>query len=107
LRPGQDETGAPAEPAPHGEPAVWGVSVLASALRSNVRDEDLVIRVQLPGINPATDIKVTVEDGYLWVRGERKLEEEPKEEALLRAGDDLRLRAVHPAHRGVRRGRDA
>ena len=29
-----------------------------------VRDEDLVIRVELPGIDPATDVTVNVEDGY-------------------------------------------
>jgi HSP20 family protein len=49
-----------------------------------VRDEDLVIRVELPGINPATDVTVTVEDGNLVIRGERKLVEEPKEEAYYR-----------------------
>jgi len=49
-----------------------------------VRDEDLVIRVELPGINPATDVTVSVEDGYLVIRGERKQEGELKEEAYYR-----------------------
>ena len=49
-----------------------------------VRDEDLVIRVELPGINPATDVTVSVEDEYLVIRGERRLEGEPKEEAYYR-----------------------
>jgi HSP20 family protein len=49
-----------------------------------VRDEDLVIRVELPGIDPATDVTVNVEDGYVVIRGERKQEEEVKEEAYYR-----------------------
>ena len=49
-----------------------------------VRDEDLMIRVELPGINPATDVTVSVEDGHLVIRGERKQEEELKEEAYYR-----------------------
>jgi HSP20 family protein len=49
-----------------------------------VRDEDLVIRVELPGINPATDLTVSVEDGHLVIRGERKQEGELKEEAYYR-----------------------
>ena len=49
-----------------------------------VRDEDLMIRVELPGIDPLTDITVSVEDGYLVIRGERKQEGELKEEAYYR-----------------------
>ena len=48
-----------------------------------VRDEDLVIRVELPGIEPE-DIEVTIEDGYLVIRGERKREEQVTEEAYYR-----------------------
>ncbi len=39
------------------------------------RDGDLVVRLDLPGIDPAADVKVTVEDGLLCVRGERRLGE--------------------------------
>ena len=49
-----------------------------------VRDEDLMIRVELPGIDPATDVTVSVEDGYLVICGERKQEGELKEEAYHR-----------------------
>ena len=48
-----------------------------------VRDEDLVVRVELPGIEPE-DLKVTIEEGYLVIRGERKHDEEVKEEAYYR-----------------------
>jgi HSP20 family protein len=48
-----------------------------------VRDEDLVVRVELPGIEPEA-LKVTIEDGYLVIRGERKKDEEVREEAYYR-----------------------
>jgi HSP20 family protein len=48
-----------------------------------VRDEDLVIRVELPGIEPE-ELKLTIEDGCLVIRGERKQDEEVKEETYYR-----------------------
>jgi HSP20 family protein len=48
-----------------------------------LRKEDLVVRVELPGIEPE-NIDVTIEDGYLVIRGERKREEEITEEAYYR-----------------------
>ncbi len=35
------------------------------------RDGDLVIRLDLPGIDPGKDVQVTVENGMLCIRGER------------------------------------
>jgi HSP20 family protein len=48
-----------------------------------VRDEDLVVRVELPGIEPE-GIEVTIQDGVLAIRGERKREKEVQEEAYYR-----------------------
>ena len=48
-----------------------------------VRDEDLVIRVELPGIEPE-ELKVTIEGDYLVIRGERKKDKEVKQEAYYR-----------------------
>ena len=48
-----------------------------------VRNEDLVVRIELPGVEPE-DLKVTIEDGHLVIRGERKQDEEVKEEAYYR-----------------------
>lgn len=48
-----------------------------------VREEDLVVRVELPGVEP-DDLKLTIEDGYLVIRGERKREEEVTEDAYYR-----------------------
>lgn len=43
------------------------------------RDGDLVLRFELPGIDPAKDVTVTVDAGDLVVRGERKEKSEVKE----------------------------
>jgi HSP20 family protein len=45
---------------------------------------DMIVRVELPGIDPARDVKVTLEEGTLDVKGERKQENEVKEEGYYR-----------------------
>jgi HSP20 family protein len=40
---------------------------------------DLVIHLDLPGIDPVKDLKITIEEGELVVKGERKKEKEYKE----------------------------
>jgi HSP20 family protein len=48
------------------------------------RDGDLVIRFELPGIDPAKDVWVTLEEGELMVKGERREEKEVKEKGYHR-----------------------
>ena len=48
------------------------------------RNGDLVVSLELPGIDPEKDITVTLEDGELIVRGSREQREEVKEENYLR-----------------------
>jgi HSP20 family molecular chaperone IbpA len=48
------------------------------------RNGDIVVRVELPGIDPEKDVKVTLDDGMLAVKGERKQEKEIKEEGYYR-----------------------
>lgn len=48
------------------------------------RGKDLVVRLELPGIDPEKDMSVTVEAGELVIRGERKQKEEVKEEHYYR-----------------------
>jgi HSP20 family protein len=48
------------------------------------RNVDMIVRVELPGIDPAKDVKVTLEEGVLDVKGERKQEKEVKEEGYYR-----------------------
>lgn len=45
---------------------------------------DLHVKVELPGIDPQKDVTVTVENGYLIIRGERKETSEAKEEGYYR-----------------------
>ena len=39
------------------------------------RESDLVIRAELPGVDPAKDVDISVEDGVLRIRGQRKSEQ--------------------------------
>ena len=39
------------------------------------RDDNLVIRAELPGIDPEKDVDITMQDGVLYIRGERRHEE--------------------------------
>jgi len=48
------------------------------------RGEDLVVRFELPGVDPEEEPEITVEDGMLCVRGERRFEEEEGGEGYLR-----------------------
>jgi HSP20 family protein len=54
------------------------------ALDVYTKDHDLVIRVELPGIDPEKDVHVTIEDGDLVIRGERRQEGEVTKEAYHR-----------------------
>ena len=45
---------------------------------------DLVIKLELPGINPLKDVTVTLEEGELVIKGIRKLEKELKEKDVYR-----------------------
>ena len=47
-------------------------------------DGTLVIRADLPGINPDSDIELTVSDGMLYIRAERREEEKREDKGYLR-----------------------
>ncbi len=48
------------------------------------RDGDMVVRLELPGIEPEKDVHVLIEQGDLVIRGERKQQEEVREEDYYR-----------------------
>jgi HSP20 family protein len=48
------------------------------------RGDDLVVKVELPGIDPEKDLTIEVREGMLIIAGERRHEEEVKEEAYHR-----------------------
>jgi HSP20 family protein len=48
------------------------------------RDDDLVVKLEVPGIDPGKDVSVEVREGTLVIAGERRHEKEIKEEAYYR-----------------------
>lgn len=48
------------------------------------RDDDIVVRLEIPGIDPEKDLSVTLEEGQLVIRGERKRAEEVEDEEYYR-----------------------
>lgn len=48
------------------------------------RGDDVVVRLEVPGIDPEKDVSVTFEEGQLVIRGERGREEEVKDEEYYR-----------------------
>lgn len=48
------------------------------------RGDDLVVKLEIPGIDPEKDVTIEVKDHTLVIRGERRQEQEVKEEAYYR-----------------------
>jgi HSP20 family protein len=48
------------------------------------REEDLVVRMEAPGLDPTKDLKVTVQEGMLVISGERRFDEEVEEKDYYR-----------------------
>ena len=48
------------------------------------RGDDLVVKLELPGIDPEKDVSVEVREGMLFIAGERRHEKEIEEEAYYR-----------------------
>jgi HSP20 family protein len=48
------------------------------------RGDDMVVRMELAGIDPEKDVSVTLDEGDLVIRGERRRSEEVKDEAYYR-----------------------
>jgi len=46
-------------------------------------DQNVVLKAELPGVDPK-DVEIRVEDGTLWLKGERKFESEVKKEGYHR-----------------------
>src|SRR5213593_1193648 len=53
-----------------GDGAVW-----SPAVDVFTREGDLVVRAELPGVDPEKDIDISLHDGALTIRGERRFEE--------------------------------
>ena len=55
------------------------------AVEAFSRDGDLVVRAELPGIDPERDVDITYEDNILTIRGERRREEKQESEQYFRS----------------------
>ncbi len=82
-------------PAPSRRPFLPATDVFA-------RGDDLVVRIELPDIDPAKDVKVGVEKGQLVISGERRKKEEVREDAYYRMESSYgSFRRVLPVPEGV------
>lgn len=50
-----------------------------------VDDKTLVVRAEMPGVDPDKDIEVTIDDGFLRIRAERQEREEHKDKGSYRS----------------------
>lgn len=55
-----------------------------------VRDDRYVVRADLPGIDPAKDVEVTIQDDMLTIHGERHEEQHAKHHSEMRYGSFTR-----------------
>lgn len=64
----------------------WGGSMGAWVPAVDVfsREGDLVVRAELPGINPEKDVDISVQDGVLTLRGERRHEQRSNGDSYFR-----------------------
>jgi len=63
-------------------------------LEDEVKDGQYVVRAELPGIDPANDIDVTVNDGRLTIKAERTEEKESKGRSEFAYGSFMRSVAL-------------
>jgi HSP20 family protein len=56
-----------------------GATAMIPALDTFTRGDDLVVRAELPGVDPDKDIEVSLQDNVLTLRGERRREDRAEE----------------------------
>lgn len=56
----------------------------APAVDVLIRDGDLIVRAELPGVDPERDVDISVSDGVLHIRGERRSEQRDEGDNYLR-----------------------
>jgi HSP20 family protein len=67
-------------------PTRWTTKPMDEVLRVDELREngDLVIRAEMPGVDPAKDVEVTVSDGMLHISAERRSDEKSEESGYVR-----------------------
>lgn len=78
----------------HGVPNLFRSPFLTSVagvrIEEKVTDDHYLIKAELPGIDPDKDVEITVANGILTVRGERKEEHREETRSEFRYGSFLR-----------------
>jgi HSP20 family protein len=59
-----------------GFPSTWGEDRIR--VEQELQDGTLIVRAELPGVDPEKDVDVSVADGYLTIRAERRSERSDK-----------------------------
>jgi HSP20 family protein len=54
-------------------------------IEQELTDDTLVIRAEMPGVDPDKDVEITVQDGVLHLRAERRSEEKQESEGRVRS----------------------
>jgi HSP20 family protein len=62
-----------------------GGTSFAPAVEVFTRGDDLVVRAELPGIDPEKDVDISLQDDVLTIRGERRQEEQEKGDHYFRS----------------------
>lgn len=90
-------------------------NVWSPAVDVFTRGEDLVVRAELPGVDPERDIDISLQDGILTIRGERRHEDRTEKDHYYRfestygllpsehsspAGGSIRTTSARPVRTG-------
>ena len=54
-------------------------------IEQEITDDTLVVRAEMPGVDPDKDVEITVQDGVLHIRAERRSEEKEETEGRTRS----------------------
>jgi HSP20 family protein len=57
----------------------------APSIEMQTRDDNLIVRAELPGIDPEDDVEVFVQNGVLVIRGERRREQRDRNDRYYRS----------------------
>ena len=55
------------------------------SIKMQTRDDNLIVRAELPGIDPEDDVEVSVQNGVLVIRGERRREQRDRNDRYYRS----------------------
>jgi len=74
--------------------AIQGEEIHPIKIEEFTKDNEITIRAELPGVDPEEDIEVTVGNGYLTIKGERREEHTDAERSDFHYGSFIRSVAL-------------